>query len=195
MRRRILAAVGLAAGVGCSSITHVALAADAGTDPSPNKTTAAKGAPREIKWEELVPKDWDPTKLLRDKNVGRISDGDPEAFRVMKEIREIWDNAPANPEMDGASVKLAGYVVPLEQSNDGVKELLLVPYFGACIHMPPPPSNQILHVFASRPAQVGAMEIVWVSGRIRISHQKSYMGTSGYTMDNALVELYEDKSK
>ena len=47
-------------------------------------------------------------------------------------------------EYNGKQVKLPGFVVPLEYSDKGrVKEFLLVPYFGACIHYPPPPPNQI----------------------------------------------------
>jgi hypothetical protein len=49
--------------------------------------------------------------------------------------------------LDGQNIRLPGYIVPLEVSEEGrTTEFLLVPYFGACIHVPPPPSNQIVHV-------------------------------------------------
>jgi hypothetical protein len=48
--------------------------------------------------------------------------------------------------LNGKTVRLAGYLLPLEMSGISVKEFLLVPYFGACIHVPPPPPNQIVHV-------------------------------------------------
>jgi len=56
-------------------------------------------------------------------------------------------SAEVRPELDGTPVRLPGFVVPLEYDvNQNVTEFFLVPYFGACIHMPPPPPNQIIHV-------------------------------------------------
>ena len=51
-----------------------------------------------------------------------------------------------NQEIDGAHVRIPGYLLPLELENDEATEFLLVPYQGACIHTPPPPPNQIVHV-------------------------------------------------
>ena len=72
---------------------------------------------------------------------------------MMRQMRELWDNAPTNPKMDGARVRLPGYVVPLEEVKGELKEFLLVPYFGACIHSPPPPANQIVHVTSQHAAE------------------------------------------
>ena len=49
-------------------------------------------------------------------------------------------------DLDGRYVLLPGYVVPLEFSDSRIIEFLLVPWVGACIHKPPPPANQIVHV-------------------------------------------------
>ena len=54
--------------------------------------------------------------------------------------------APVVEALNGQHVKIPGFVVPLDASGETVKEILLVPYFGACVHVPPPPSNQIVHV-------------------------------------------------
>jgi hypothetical protein len=62
----------------------------------------------------------------------------PEAMQAM---RDIWDKAPTNPAVEGMKARLPGYVVPLDTQPAGIKEFLLVPYFGACIHSPPPPAN------------------------------------------------------
>lgn len=43
-------------------------------------------------------------------------------------------------------VLIDGYVLPLARSGERVIEFLLVPWIGACIHTPPPPPNQIIHV-------------------------------------------------
>ena len=167
--------------------------------PASAVASGAKASPSEFKqipWEDLIPKDWDPYKGLNDKNVGMLNDGTVQAMQLMRDLRQVWDNAPANAAMDGAAVKLPGYVVPLEETKAGLKEFLLVPYFGACIHSPPPPANQIIHVFATKPAKgFRAMDAVWVSGVLKAFRQDSYMGMSGYTMDAAAVDRYVPPAK
>jgi hypothetical protein len=106
----------------------------------------AAGSYREITWEDLVPKDWDPAKEFKQANIGLMKDGDPRATEMLKRMREAWNNAPTNNELDGVAIRLPGYLVPLDESGNGIKEFLLVPYFGACIHTPPPPANQIVLV-------------------------------------------------
>jgi hypothetical protein len=159
-------------------------AADAASAP-------AKAGFREIRWNELVPKGWDPGKAYRDKKLGALSDSSPQVLEAMREMRAAWDSAPTVTALDGATVKLPGYVVPLDEVNGELKEFLLVPYFGACIHTPPPPANQIVHVVASGPVKgFRAMDTVWVSGTLRAQRQDSYMGVSGYRMQAARVEAY-----
>jgi hypothetical protein len=154
------------------------------------------GAYREAKWEDLIPKDWDPLKDLRKLDFGRLDDADPRATLALDRMREIWDKAPINPALDGATVKLPGFVVPLEQTKSGLREFLLVPYFGACIHVPPPPANQIVHVFSKKPIRdVHAMTAVWVSGTLKTERANSTMGMSGYRMEASRVERYEDRGE
>jgi hypothetical protein len=159
---------------------------------------AAPGSYRELKWDALVPKGWDPMRefpALRGgaSRLGLLGDGDPQVQSLMKQMRQVWDNAPTVPELDGVAVRLPGYVVPLETAKDGgLKEFLLVPYFGACIHTPPPPANQIVHVKTARAvAGVRSMDAVWVSGTLKGGRQDSAMGTSGYRMTADLVVPYE----
>ena len=62
-------------------------------------------------------------------------------------------------------VRLPGYVVPLEQTAQGMRELLLVPHFGACIHTPPPPANQVVHVVLERPNKsLSTMDTIYLAG-------------------------------
>ncbi len=155
---------------------------------------AATGAFREIKWEDLVPKDWDPLKEFKNTNLALLKDSDPRAAELLKRMRETWDNAPTNNDMDGASVRIPGYLVPLEDGKSGLKEFLLVPYFGACIHTPPPPANQIIHVKADHPPKgLRSMDTVWISGTLKALRSDSDMGASGYRMDAVVVEPYVDK--
>ena len=150
---------------------------------------------RQIRWPDLVPEGWDPFAIMREKNKERgaaiLSDADPRILQVMREMRMIWDNAPVNEAMDGAVVKLPGYVVPLEEAGGAIKEFLLVPYFGACIHSPPPPANQIVHVVPTKPARgLRSMDVVWISGKLHAKRQDSVMGKSGYHMDAFKIEPY-----
>ena len=110
-----------------------------------------------------------------------FSDGDPRVLQMLRDMCDVWDNAPVNEAMNGMLVNLPGYVVPLEEARDGIKEFLPVPYFGACIHSPPPPANQIVHVGLSKAARgVHSMDVVWVTGRLEVKRQNSYLGKSGY---------------
>lgn len=140
---------------------------------------------RDIRWDELSPAGWDPMKRFRDSNRGELDDSDPQSQRLM---RAIWDHAPIVDSLDGAAVTLRGYVVPLESAQGALKEFLLVPYFGACLHSPPPPANQIVHVVAAQPAAgIRSMDTVWVSGTLATSRHESSMGMSGYRLQAVAV--------
>lgn len=156
---------------------------------------ARSTAARTATWEELLPKNWDPLKEFRDKNLGAVPEGGAREVELMREMRKIWDSAPTRPELNGARLRLPGYVVPLEASLDGLKEFLLVPYFGACIHSPPPPANQIVHVRLSKPARIKTMEAVWVSGVLSTGRNDTSMGASGYAMAADAVEPYRGDEK
>ena len=140
-------------------------------------------------WGELVPKGWNPFERFQ-RDVGRIGEGSAQETAMMQELREILDSAPTRSELDGTKLRLPGYVVPLESGRGGVKQFLLVPYFGACIHTPPPPANQIVHVVLATPKPLRTMEAVWVSGTLRVDRQDSRFGVSGYRLDGVSAEPY-----
>jgi hypothetical protein len=161
----------------------------AASDPP---SAASASAYREIEWGELVPKDWKPPRLPR--TLGLVGDASVEAQNALADMRAAWDAAPTVASMDGALVKIPGYVVPLEKVRGELKELLLVPYFGACIHMPPPPANQIVFVRpVVPPTGFRVMDTVWVSGKLSTTRQDSYMGASGYRLVAVSVERYLPK--
>ncbi len=164
--------------------------------PRPSATSSGY---TEIGWNDLVPKGWDPAQLLKDKggnNLAALQDGDPKAAAMLQQLREVWDNAPTEPQLDGTRVKLPGYLVPLEEAAAGHTEFLLVPYFGACIHTPPPPANQIVLVLPAKPAAgFRSMDTVWVRGVLKTTRNNSPMGTSGYRLEAALVERYKAPSR
>jgi uncharacterized protein len=155
---------------------------------------ATAGAARTIAWDALVPANWDPFKEFKDLNFQTLDDGDPRATQLLKKMRDAWDNAPTNPTLVGQAVRLPGFVVPLEDSAEGMREFLLVPYFGACIHSPPPPANQIVHVLAKQPAKgLRSMDAVWITGTLQTVRTDSFMGAAGYRIDAVAVAPYSDK--
>jgi hypothetical protein len=155
-----------------------------------------KGAERyrEVKWDELISPSWNPEAIVKSLNLDMMLDSDSRAIAAMERLKEEWSKAPANPALDGAQVKLAGFVVPLEREGNALREFLLVPYFGACIHVPPPPANQIVHVVSPKPIpNTATMDAVWVSGKLALFPTKTQMGNSSYRLQAALVEAYQKK--
>ena len=171
--------------------------APAPSTPAPSASAKPKivDGYTELRWDDLVPKGWDPGKAMRDKgitNIGMLIDGDPKTTALMSQMREAWDNAPTEPSLDGARVRLPGYLVPLEETAAGHTEFLLVPYFGACIHTPPPPANQIVMVVPAKPAAgLRSMDTVWVNGVLKATRSNTAMGSSGYRLESAVVERYK----
>jgi hypothetical protein len=153
---------------------------------------AAQNAPaaHQITWDNLVPANWDPFKDFKGLDIQMMQDGDPRATQMLKKMREVWDNAPTNPQMVGQNVRIPGFVVPLEETKEGLKEFLLVPYFGACIHTPPPPANQIVHVLPKKPASFRSMDAVWITGVLATVRTESYMGAAGYRIEAMDVQRY-----
>ena len=156
-------------------------------------TPATAAGVRTITWEALSPPDWDPFKEFRSVNLGALQDGDPKAAEMMKRMREVWDNAPVNRALVGQAVRIPGFVVPLEDTKDGIKEFLLVPYFGACVHSPPPPSNQIIHVLPKAAVKgLRSMDAVWITGTLANTQTDSYMGAASWRVEAVSVLPYAE---
>ncbi|MCR5813935.1 MAG: DUF3299 domain-containing protein [Desulfovibrio sp.] len=97
-----------------------------------------------------------------------------------------------NSSLQGQEIVLKGFVVPLERDADNnLCEFLLVPYFGACIHVPPPPANQIVHVRLPRAAKgIETMDVASVTGRLSVDSED---GQAGYELENA--DLVREKAE
>lgn len=159
---------------------------------TPGAAMAAPASPPEITWDDLIPPDWNPRKEVEEiMSQAYGPDSSPETQAVYARLRKLWDEAPLNDKLAGRAVRIPGYIVPLEQGKSGIREFLLVPYFGACIHTPPPPANQIIHVKAAKPAAgVQSMSAVWVEGTLAVQRAGSSMGVSGYTLAATKVEKF-----
>ena len=162
------------------------------TGPSAARATEAV---TELDWEELIPKDWspeNPLEKLTDEQFNELSDDSPLANDLLAEMNRIRNSAPVVEALNGKLVKLPGFVVPLEFDGTEVNEFLLVPYFGACIHVPPPPANQIVYVTSQENVSIsGLFDVVWVTGKMNTVRFDSALGEAGYTLEASDIVPYE----
>jgi hypothetical protein len=151
--------------------------------------------PRELKWADLIPKNMPATTVLKSKTFfggsTPVPDGGPPPpplpegkFMSVKRRQPGSDHPPAIvPELDGKEVSIGGYVVPLDFDATTVKEFLLVPFVGACIHVPPPPANQIIYVKTDKGFEVGGQfDPVTVTGKINTTVAFTGLADAGYTI-------------
>jgi uncharacterized protein len=90
--------------------------------------------------------------------------------------------------LNNKMVKLSGFLVTLEGDGKSVSEFLLVPFFGACIHVPPPPSNQIVLV-RTKPFKVKEVfQTVAVTGRLRTEVARNDLASASYVLEATHVE-------
>ncbi|MFS8977220.1 DUF3299 domain-containing protein [Cupriavidus necator] len=205
----VLATIGIVGVVLCTGLAHWLLSRDevvkektvpdtyavGQTLTPPPASSPAAGADatyREIAWQDLLPKAWDPMAPFKGLRLQDMADDDPRAQAALGKARQYWRDAPVEPAMDGVAVRLPGFVVSLDGEGEAIREFLLVPYFGACIHVPPPPPNQVVHVRAGKPLDgLRTMDTVWVSGTMRVERAETMMGDAGYAINVARVEPYQ----
>ena len=150
--------------------------------------TGAPAKPRELTWDEMIPPVSAPPSAAFPGAGIPDKSGEKPAYVPMYTFNPV-------KELDGQYVKLPGYIVPLESDAGGLlNEFLLVPYFGACIHVPPPPPNQIVYVKLKKPFNLKSMaDPYWVTGRMSTKVWTSDMADSDYVMTGDAVELFEWK--
>jgi uncharacterized protein len=159
--------------------------------------TLGTGDFKTLDWDALIPEAWQPERLLEGLSVDGvslddISDEDPRAETIMEKLTALWKEAPVIAALDGQRVKLPGFVVPLDYEGGEMREFLLVPYYGACIHVPPPPANQIVHVVLpeGETYRGGAFDALWISGTIEVERSSSDVAEAGYRLNALEIAPY-----
>jgi len=150
---------------------------------------AVAASPRTLDWVDLVPEsqrdsyDPAPPPPAHDYLSGEAAG--LAAMQVM--------DFEVNDALDGEEVRIPGFIVPLELDEDGrVTEFFLVPYFGACIHVPPPPANQMVYVVMDRGIDLGSMySSYWISGTMATRRRDTSMGAAAYTLAGTRAEEYK----
>ena len=139
--------------------------------------------PTEITWDDLIPPGVPYSEIV--------------AAGEMDETNDIWqpvfdENATKlNPVLDRAYIKMPGYIIPIDQSIDGVTSFVLVPYVGACLHTPPPPANQLVFVTTNRPwPSDNLWDAVWVTGQMQHELQSTEVAETGYLLKAEEMETY-----
>lgn len=97
--------------------------------------------------------------------------------------------------LNGKRVRLPGFIVPLEDFQERAKEFLLVPYYGACVHLPPPPPNQMVYTSMRADTKLSWWEPVWIEGTLRIIRMKSPYGVASYRIDAVSMSRYEEPGR
>lgn len=146
--------------------------------------------PKELTWSEMIPPDAPPEAPDMTPLHDLSQMGSMEAAPAAK---QDLPNAPVVQALDGQLIRLPGYIVPLEVSEDGrTTDFLLVPYFGACIHVPPPPSNQIVHVTSKEGVKLDELyQPYWIVGALQVKASTSELADAGYQMDAQKIVVYE----
>lgn len=136
---------------------------------------------RVLNWQELIPKE--ETDLLRSEK--------PSAMEQMLGGRRAAVGVVAT--LNDTKVRVPGFVVPLESDEAGnLAEFFLVPYFGACIHVPPPPANQIIYVKVEEGFYLDNLwEPFWIEGVLTTKTFAADLGEAAYTIVAEKIEKYE----
>ena len=140
----------------------------------------------DITWDQLLP------EVAKQEGVGGalggiIQHGQLAGYQMTKP-----ENVALVTDWVGKRVRLPGYVVPLDFDGSKVTGFLLVPYMGACIHVPPPPPNQIVYVHVKEPIEVDEIfEAVYATGTFEASLMATGLAQVGYRIVDATVEYYE----
>ena len=125
-----------------------------------------------------------------------IAAGDPVTldWKAMAALNYKTGEMPeALRKLNGVVVRIPGYMVPLEDMETRVTEFLLVPYFGACIHTPPPPPNQMAHVLMQRngAVEVNLWDPIWIVGKLTIESVESPYGIVGFQVTGERILPYD----
>jgi hypothetical protein len=160
------------------------------TNPKTNASivSARKDAARMIDWDALLP----------DRERANFNSEPPAAVHDYLGERGAaarqTGSVAVNQKLSETKVKIPGFVVPLVVNDNGVvSEFFLVPYFGACIHVPPPPPNQIVYVKLASGVRLGSPEdAYWVTGTLHTQINGTSLAKAAYTLDASKLELYQN---
>ena len=176
-----------------------------GANDQSGQEVAAESDYKTVEWIDLLP-EADLEVLLNPPDyLNNIVEGSEEDLRLLEQLasgnadkldsyQQSLVSTNIREEFNGENIRIAGYLVPLEfESPEVVTQAFLVPYFGACIHVPPPPPNQIILLNTKEGLNLSDMyNPYWVSGEVSTTLQQNDLATSAYEMEVLNYELYSE---
>lgn len=177
--------------------------ADRPIDVAGGAASVASGEFRTLEWTDLMPQDDLDALLNPPEYIEDIEDGSKEDT-IASELQSASPVAETDryqqalvskrivEEMDGQAIRLPGFIVPLEFDDEQViTQFFLVPFFGACLHMPPPPPNQIIFVESETGIKLESLaEPFWISGIVKTSVVENEVASAAYSMEMQFFEEY-----
>ncbi len=160
-------------------------AASASSACADELSTPSSPAYLDLSWADLLP-EGEAERIAELMQVQAIQNGfDHFGLERMPQI-QTFNTVEA---LDGRRVRIGGYVLPFDFTGSGtINRFLLVPYVGACIHVPPPPPNQLVYVTADTPVEIGGLwHPVFVEGVMRTARHDNDLGDTAYTLE--LIEI------
>lgn len=145
---------------------------------------AADEAYLDMFWQDLVPEGATQPKEYTLDELHDLS-------AILEEQNDPNIGREVVPELAGQKVKLPAYIIPLDTDAKKTHEFLLVPFFGACIHVPPPPPNQIVYGTSKEGLSNQLFDALWVYGTMGIETVSSELAEAGYSMRVDYVEAME----
>ena len=149
---------------------------------------------REIGWEELMPEgEEERLAQLYQQQMSMLYSGGPIAEGSAGDQMIQIGTFNTVKELNETKVRIPGYTVPFEfGANAEITEFLLVPYYGACLHAPPPPPNQTIFAMTEEPIKLRNLaQAVWIEGTMYTQTQESELADAAYTIRVDKVETYE----
>ncbi|WP_319558288.1 DUF3299 domain-containing protein [Thiomicrorhabdus sp.] len=157
----------------------------------------AKESSTLIYWEDLLPPGYDADAILEKhqadlERLDQLPDESEEGQKLLQKILDSFNASPMNQKWNHKPIRLDGFLAPLDIENGKIVRFLLVPYFGACIHVPPPPTNQTV-LIETAPGQAIPVEqadyAFVVEGTLEIESSKTDIGSAGYRILNAKTTI------
>jgi len=163
-------------------------------------------SPKKITWDDLVPTDTeavavDYSQVQNTVDLATLDDFDGDQ-QSLDDYLEYMDEVKATQagggdtiakNLDQQNVKIAGYITPIEFDGERVTEFFLVPYLGACAHVPPPPANQIIYVENVEGLSADNLyDPIYLVGKLDAKPIATMVANIGYTVKNAQVLPFDE---
>lgn len=150
---------------------------------------------KRLAWADLIPANWAPKRYFHSFDRDAVRDweeDDPRARKLLRQLKALSRRAPLVAALEGQRVEIAGYPVLYGDDRLLLNQCFLSPYLGACVHKPPPPGNQLLHVRLTKPiALTHAAFPHWMKGTLRLLDTEHPYAMARYALVNAEYEPFD----